>query len=183
MARGPKPKPAAIRDQLKPVRSKRKPAQAAAPDLAISNGSVGAPDWLSEDGRAIWNKEAPPFMQARLLGRTDVVSFARWCETLANWLRLKDILATAGEFYTVASAHGTYTRPHPAGSRMDRLEVRLVALEDRFGGNPSARQRIVAARANTPIGGLFDDKPGASPDPTAAPEPVKAEDSPTGFLN
>lgn len=192
MARGPKPKPGAVRDQIAPVRSKRKPATAAAAAavaVETTGPTVAAPSWLKGEARKVWDQEAPGFINARLLGRTDVVSFARWCQTMADWLELADVLRKKGQFYDVQSNHGTYIRAHPAAARMDRLETRLVALEDRFGGNPSARQRIIAARAQTPIGDLFGQPAQAAqqapqPDPTELPDTAPpVADSPTGFLN
>lgn len=190
--RGPKSKPAAIREQIAPVRSKRKTEAAAAEPAAkpeVSLATVGAPTWLKGEGRKVWDQEAPGFINARLLGRTDVVSFARWCQTMADWLELAGVLREKGQFYDVQSNHGTYIRAHPAAARMDRLETRLVALEDRFGGNPSARQRIIAARAQAPIGDLFGQPTPAAnnapqPDPTEPPDTAPAEaDRATGFLN
>lgn len=188
--RGPKAKPAGVRDQIAPVRSKRvtppqPTANAAKPETA--QGLVTAPSWLKGEARRIWDNEAPGFVNARLLGRTDVVSFGRWCQTMADWLELAEVLREKGQFYDVQSNHGTYIRAHPAAARMDRLETRLVALEDRFGGNPSARQRIIAARAQTPMGDLFG-QPSANtapqPDPTEVPDTGPAEAAPpTGFLN
>lgn len=186
--RGPKPKPAAVRDQIAPVRSKREPAKtaAAAPVEMAPSVKIAAPAWLKGEGKKVWDQEAPGFINARLLGRTDVVSFARWCQTMADWLDLAVVLKKKGQFYDVQSNHGTYIRAHPAAARMDRLETRLVALEDRFGGNPSARQRIIAARAQSPIGDLFGHppaNPAPQPDPTELPDTAPAEaDRPTGFL-
>lgn len=190
MARGPKPKPGAIREQIAPVRSRRaapKDAPAAVRPEGL-NAAVAAPAWLKGEARKVWDQEAPGFINARLLGRTDVVSFGRWCQTMADWLELAQVLRKKGQFYDVQSNHGTYIRAHPAAARMDRLETRLVALEDRFGGNPSARQRIIAARAQAPIGDLFGQAPAQQtsqdapqPDPTELPS-VKPADQPTGFL-
>lgn len=190
--RGPKPKPEGVRDQIAPVRSRREPKPAvAAPknEGPVFVAAVAAPTWLKGEGRKIWDKEAPGFINARLLGRTDVVSFGRWCQTMADWLALAEVLKKKGQFYDVKSNHGTYIRAHPAAARMDRLETRLVALEDRFGGNPSARQRIIAGRANAPLGDLFTPgqqpaTPAPQPDPTELPDTAPAPaDTPTGFLN
>lgn len=191
--RGPKPKPAGVRDQIAPVRSRRKAEPVAVAAKAVDAGAtvavvkIAPPAWLKGEARKVWDQEAPGFINARLLGRTDVVSFARWCQTMADWLELAVVLKKKGQFYDVQSNHGKYIRAHPAAARMDRLETRLVALEDRFGGNPSARQRIIAARAQSPIGDLFTPsaaaQPAPQPDPTELPSTAPAEaDRPTGFL-
>jgi hypothetical protein len=95
-------------------------------------------------------------------------------------------LQEEGEYYVVESPHGTYKRPHPLGARIETLELRLVAAEDRFGMNPAERQRIMAARAQTGVSGdLFASAPKADrpADPAPRPAEVIPGASPIGLLN
>lgn len=169
MARGPKPKPAAVRDQTNPVRSKRKPKPDAVQVAeAVLIGGTTPPAWLTGKGLDIWNDRAALLASARLLTEADVLAFARYCRNFARWLANVDILDKEGETYESESAHGKLKRAHPAFLIADRLERQLLAAEDRFGLNPSERQRIMASRMNT----------GASGDLFGGAAPTKREDDP-----
>ncbi|WP_374578309.1 phage terminase small subunit P27 family [Phenylobacterium sp.] len=178
--RGPKPKPAGVREQLEPVRSKRKGRPPEAAHASPATGPV-APDWLEGDALEEWKRRAPTLAAAKLLGPADVAAFARYCANFARWLGMFRKLQEEGEYYVVESPHGTYKRPHPLGARIETLELRLVAAEDRFGMNPAERQRIMAARAQTGVSGdLFASAPKAD---TPRPAEVIPGASPIGLLN
>jgi len=186
MARGPKPKSQAVRDQTNPVRSKRNPVLAATAIQGVVIGGVKAPDWLTADGLKIWNDRAEVLVQAKLLTEADTAAFARYCRNFARWLKAVAQLDKEGETYESESAHGKLRRAHPAFLIADRLERQLLAAEDRFGLNPAERQRIMAARMNTGASGdLFpapkrEDDPAAKPTQAAKPAPSAG---PVGFLN
>lgn len=180
--RGRKPKPAAIKDQVKPVRSARKPT-ARPPESApaVATG-VQPPEWLEGEGLAEWNRRAPTMALAKLLSAADINAFARYCANFARWLGMYRTLQEEGEYYVVESPHGTYKRPHPLGSRIETLELRLIAAEDRFGMNPAERQRIMAARAQTGVSGdLFAQPPKTEPRQDSPPATVRS--GPVGMLN
>lgn len=186
MARGPKPAPAAVRAQKAPVRSTRaKPAKAAAAEpIAPAKGK--APAWLTGDGLKIWNQLGPKLRAARLLAATDEPAFARYCRNFGDWLKLRKALDKRGFSYDADTTHGgKLRRADPDFLIADRLERQLLATEDRFGLNPAERQRIIAARAQTPAGDLFQDEPGSRPADPATPAAQAAApiDAPVGFLN
>lgn len=187
MARGPKPAPAAVRAQKAPVRSKRKPAAPAAAGAdAIPEGKGRAPAWLKGDALALWNRLAPTLRTARLLAATDELTFARYCYNFDRWLKLRQAMDKRGYTYDADTTHGgKLRRADPNFLIADRLERQLLAVEDRFGLNPAERQRIIAARAATPSGGLFDDPAPPRPEDPAAPaaEAAGPIDAPVGFLN
>lgn len=189
MARGPKPKPAAVRAQTKPVRSVRKPPEAeAASAVTAKIGGAVAPNWLKGKGLDLWNAMAPTLAQAKLLTAADVGAFGRYCRNFARWIELSEDLDKVGATYLSKSNHGELLRAHPAAMLMFRIEALLMATEDRFGLNPAERQRIMAARMNAPgLGDLFGTPLPAKPDdPVAKPtQPAQAvsDDGPIGFLN
>jgi P27 family predicted phage terminase small subunit len=182
MARGPKPKPAAVRAQTNPVRSTRTKAVAAE---AVAVNGVKPPAWLKDEGLVEWNVRAPLLAAAKLLTEADVGAFARYCRNFARWVKLSKELDADGETYESVSAHGKLKRANPVFLIADRIERQLLAAEDRFGLNPAERQRIMAARAQT---GASGDLFGAAPrqeDPAAKPaQPAKPIDNgPVGMLN
>jgi P27 family predicted phage terminase small subunit len=173
--RGPKPEPASVK--LAKGNPGRRPVGADPVIIDDSGGSVSPPAWLKGDGLIIWQRIAPRLVAMKLLGPLDAEPFGRYCQNFARWVKMQKIL-DKGEFYESESQHGKLKRIEPAFTIADRLEKHLAAAEDRFGLNPSERQRIFAARAAAGApGDLFDRHP--SGDKTAAkPGEQPAADAP-----
>lgn len=193
--RGPKAQDAAVASQKAAVRSKREKRKVAPPaQPAQANGVRKPPAWLKDRGVEIWNRLAPSLTLAKLLTASDELAFARYCRNFATWLDLRDKLDTDGysyeaESYAAASdKKTTLRRLDPNFMVSDRLERQLLAAEDRFGLNPSERQRIMVARAASGYAGdLFGAEPGGggkAQDPATPAAPAAAPiDSPVGLLN
>lgn len=184
MARGPKPKPAAVK-RARGSSGRRVVEDAIAPASSATVAGVQAPKWLEGDALDIWNSKAETLTAAKLLTSADAIAFARYCRNLARWLKMQKALDDNAEIYTVTTASGTVHRPRPEFLIADRLERQLLAAEDRFGLNPAERQRIFAARAATNApGDLFDANPVRDGDPAAKPaEPARPVEGPVGLLN
>lgn len=156
---GPKPKPAELAE-LQGNPGHRPIAKG--PELPLQPpADQTAPEWLGAEARVIWGWFAPKVRGLGWFKATDVPAFGRYCEHLATWLRLKERVAGKGESYTTTSNHGTMERLNPDFVAMLRVEEKLVALEDRFGLTPSARQQLMRGTvidtavptAGTTIGG------------------------------
>lgn len=184
--RGPKPEPSSVK--LAKGNPGRRPVGAEPAGIVDDSGaSVPPPGWLKGDGLAIWQRMAPRVAAMKLLGPLDAEPFGRYCQNFARWVKMQKILDRDGEFYESESQHGKLKRIEPAFAIADRLEKHLASAEDRFGLNPSERQRIFAARAaaGTP-GDLFDrrhadDKPASRPGEPQPAEPQKPR-SAIGYL-
>lgn len=184
--RGPKAKPAAVKAQKEPVRSKRKKTGVSeAPILAEAPND--APDWLKGEALGIYRRLGPRLRDAKLLTAADVPAFARYCKHYSRWLDLQQRLDKNGDIYEIETASGTVRRADPAFVMADRLDRMMLALEDRFGLNPAERQRIFAARASTgATGDLFGggEKPAGKDDPAATATPAaQPTEGPIGLLN
>lgn len=135
-----------------------------------AEGDARAPAWLSAEAVEIWSRLAPGLTSSNLLKRPDELTFGRYCQMFALWLRA-NLALQAGELVTVTeSAHVTMERLNKNLSAMLLLDRRLEAFEDRFGLNPAERQRIFAQRAAATL------MPGELP---LRDEPEK---TPIGFL-
>lgn len=179
--RGPKPEPAAIKEQKG---SSRRPIGSDPVAASVAAARVEAPAWLKNDGLTIWKRLAPRLIAMNLLGQTDAETFARYCRNFARWFKMQKVLDKEGETYESESPHGKYKRAHPAYMIADRLERQLTAAEANFGLNPAERQRIFAARAAAAAGGhgdLFDRPASSSPSAANKTEPAQAK-SAVGFL-
>jgi P27 family predicted phage terminase small subunit len=151
----------------------RRPIAATAASGPADSGA-GAPDWLAAEAREIWARLAPDLRQNNLIKALDELTFARYCENFALWLQARAALAAGTLVKTTTSEHVTMERLDKNLQAMLLLEKRLVDLEDRFGLNPGARQRIFAQRA---AGAGASTLPGELPlDQGPAPSPA------VGFL-
>lgn len=184
--RGRKPKPEAVREQISPVRSRRKQAaKTADAGAAVLVGGVAPPASVKGFALELWNRLAPTLILAKLLSAADVPAFARYCRLSARWEQAERTIEDEGLTYESESAHGKLKRAHPAAMLSMRYSRELLSLETQFGLLPAERQRIMANRAQTGVSGdLFAQpaKPEAEKPP--APGPVgPAVSSPVGLLN
>lgn len=116
-----------------------------------------APDWLSVEGREIWDWLAPRLTTMKILQQLDVGAFGRYCNNFGRWVKLQKRLDAEGETYESESPHGNYVRANPAFMMADRLDRACERAEANFALNPADRQRLFAARAAAGAGaGLFD---------------------------
>lgn len=189
--RGRKPKPTAIKklegDRSKKGLSKSEPK----PDLGVAPPE--APEWLSEVGRAEWERLSRQLWLNGLLGREDVQAFAAYCDHFSNAMRYRSILeeqrreearvARAQERWEHFGRRGTRPEPSTLGQasmictstgtlqqnpvigmlNVSTREMMKIATE--FGLTPSSR-----ARVNVPRGGAnFPEPKDKAPEgPTAA---------------
>jgi P27 family predicted phage terminase small subunit len=175
--RGPKPEPAAIKEQKASSRRPigKDPVVVDGADEAAPKASrVEAPEWLKKDGLAVWNRLAPRLIGMNLLGQADAETFARYCRNFARWFKMQKVLDEEGEVYETETYGNGETdrrsvlkRAHPAYLIADRLERQLNAAEANFGLNPAERQRIFAARAAGASSGAPDLFSGQAPRPSA----------------
>lgn len=182
---GRRPDPAAVKAKKAAVRSTKAPPVETT-DVPIAEASSRTPAGLKGQALAIWQKQAPILRAQRLLSAVDEPAFARYCRNYGRWLLEREKLDKRGYTYDASTTTGgKLRRADPSFLIADRLERQLLALEDRFGMNPSSRQRIVMQRAagNRPGELPLDDprKPGDSAaQPADAAQPVA---SPIGMLN
>ena len=168
--RGNKAQPAAIRE-AKGNPGKRGgniPASAEAqPALKLA-----APRKLTDAGKVIWRDLAPKLLKINLLRETDLPSFTRYCDTLAEyWKVTRELRLKKYTYEAETTVGGKLLRLNPMFMVQSRLARQLDAIEDRFGLTPRARQEVLHRMAQTPLGLPFDkpaaDKPAPSSDPTA----------------
>lgn len=160
--RGPAPKPAAVK-KAKGNSGRRPIPQGAlneeeilAQDVGVSSDPTNQstsdvtppkPDFLTDRGVGIWESLAPKLAMLQLLKNVDAMTFARYCNDFADWIRAKEDIDANGLTYESESPHGTYRRANPAVALADRMNRTLLQFESNFGLNPADRQRLYAGRA------------------------------------
>jgi P27 family predicted phage terminase small subunit len=142
MARGRTPQPDAVNAakgrSRKPAKG-RQAVPAVTPKLKLA-----VPPQLGVDAATIWQELGPELTRLNFLRQTDLQPFARYCHHLAKFWQYTADLEIEGETRLVTSAHnpdGLY-RVNPKFLMRERIEKTLLALEDRLGLNPAARQQI-----------------------------------------
>jgi P27 family predicted phage terminase small subunit len=154
-------------------------AYKAAEEAVETQVGMQPPDWISDDGRTVWNQLAPRLAAMQILKQIDSLTFGRYCEDFGLWVKLKTIVGEEGSFYESESAHGKFKRPHPAFNQAKELDSKLMQHEANFALNPADRQRLFAARAAAGQGGLFPPEPPAAGDGDG----LGKGGSPIGMLN
>lgn len=178
MARGRKAQPAEI------AAAKGNPGKRALGRPKDGEGEISLPPesqsvhpYLSNRARAIWERLAPQLRAMKMLRETDVEGVARYCEYLNRWWVLERRLRRKSITYETVSAHGKLRRMDPDFLAQGMIEKRLVALEDRYGLSPRARQEILRALAAAPLGLPLGEKSREGEAPSAP------ADSPVGLLS
>ena len=114
------------------------------PALAAS----GAPEFLTPEGLAVWQRLQPLMSSLRFVRATDELTLGRYCDQFALWLKLRKQVEDQGATVTTSSAHvQDMLRVNPAFRAMMSIEDKLTAFEDRFGLSPAARQSLLTRMA------------------------------------
>jgi P27 family predicted phage terminase small subunit len=156
--RGRKSKPAAVKiaqgnpGKRKIVENKR--VKAVDPRLS----RFSPPDWLVDEvALKVWSDTADDLVKLNFLRPSDRHSFARYCAHLSKWVAASKIIDTEGDHYETKSVTGELLkRLNPMVKVREIAEKHLIELEDRFGLNPTARQKMLRGQAALPAAGLFD---------------------------
>jgi P27 family predicted phage terminase small subunit len=181
-------KPAAVKEaQGNPGRRPIVSEGAASPVSAFD-----APRGLKAGPRKVWDALAPTLAQLRFLRPSDLTAFRRYCVFIYKWSQIEPDLIGAKATVTTVSQHNPDGLERKSATLLVALmlDKRLSEIEDRFGMNPAARQRLLlqmAQQGALPLGEhgrqtvrTESDVPGAeAPTLDLKPRP----ESPVGLLN
>lgn len=134
------------------------------------------PDWLGKEAVRVWREVLPMLSRNRFFAETDRLALGRYCVHFAEWIAARDTISVEGSTQIVRTVAGDdMARVHPAVKIRNDAERHLLALEDRFGLNPSARFSLSMKLLGEPGLGepdLFSTQPGAAPAGDGAPDPL-----------
>jgi P27 family predicted phage terminase small subunit len=165
----------------------RRPIRAVSvPALTTSTGQLVPPPWLTDkDALGVWSRVTPELARMNIITAADADTFARYCIHFAGWINACARLVKAGGetvYVKMTNSEERMPRLHPDVKVREIHERNLVDIEDRFGGSPLARYRLIAQQAAHPgaFGDLFKPREADQvPNTTAAPPPSS---SPIGAL-
>jgi P27 family predicted phage terminase small subunit len=139
--RGPAPEPT----RLKLIKG-TKPYRINTNEPVPLDRAINRPEWLSTLASEEWDRIAPHLVAMGTVTDADLSGFAIYCEAVARWRRLAELVAASPP---VVNRDGAVVKnPVYAQVRDAAAEVRLWARE--FGLTPSARAGI---RVEHVIGG------------------------------
>ncbi|MGW7247709.1 phage terminase small subunit P27 family [Streptomyces decoyicus] len=109
------------------------------PDVpAFKRVPPAAPDWLSTEARAEWDRVMPELSRLDLVKESDRAALAAYCEA---WAVFRDATETVQrEGLTIEAKQGTLAHPCVAIARNAGREVRSWAAH--FGLTPSTEQAL-----------------------------------------
>jgi P27 family predicted phage terminase small subunit len=178
--------PAAVKE-AKGNPGRRPIAREGAPPPA---SALAPPKKMSARQKALWEQFAPELAAMRILRGTDVAAFRRYVVFLDKWEEAEKMLKTAQLVTVTSSEHvQNFERRGQWLMVAIMLDKRLSEIEDRFGMNPAARQRLMLQMAQGQTGLPLEqprakvDAPGGAADAGAPVEAVPVPESPVGLLN
>ena len=124
----------------------KRPRKTPVVDLAPIAG-VDAPKHMRAKARKYWAEVAGYITDSRIVRVSDRNVLARYCETLADYVKVTGSLDKQGHVYWTESAHGKMQRISPFFLVQERLAKRLQDMEDRLGLTPASRQQILLRMA------------------------------------
>ena len=135
--RGPAPKPTALR-----VLHGDRPDRINTDEPLPAEGEIAAPDTLSDDARAAWDRLAPDLTACGVLTSWDVDAFVIVVEALARYRQATKLIN--GSALLVQGPNGLVKNPALVVQR--EAEATFAAMGARFGLTPSDRSQLKVER-------------------------------------
>ncbi|HAE59750.1 MAG TPA: hypothetical protein DCG54_09680 [Anaerolineae bacterium] len=109
----------------------------------VDAAKITAPDWLSKEGKVIWDKKVGEIAglagQSELLDALDSEMLAMFCETVANYIKLNQKKRKSLDDHKLAQAY-------------QRI---MVQCSERLGFTPGSRARLIKKRADGKVEDRF----------------------------
>lgn len=145
-ARGPKPKPAALK--LLAGNPGKRPIGAPQRGRRVTKGAPDRPAELTGEAAAEWDRLAPELDVAGLLAVTDRGILAAYCLAYADMLAARDAINRDGRTIKTpvqtskGKVIGHKITEHPAARMLERASMRVAKLAEQLGLTASSRQRL-----------------------------------------
>ncbi len=134
-ARGPAPKPTALRKLEGNPGKRALPKNEPQPEIGVAE----CPAWLSADAQAEWQRVAPELARLGILALIDAMTLAAYCEAFSRWKQAVEMMGKDGiVFVTVAG----YVAQHPAVGIANKAMAEMLKFGRELGLTPSARGRM-----------------------------------------
>lgn len=104
-----------------------------------------APEWMSSEGRNVWDRLAAQMIVKERLEPHYEDTFAAYCEAVADYVELTACIALEGRTYTVKTRNGMQQKKVAAwGARQEAL-TNMRQLGALFGMSPVDERRLAGS--------------------------------------
>ena len=153
-ARGPNKKPAAL-EMMQGCPGKREKQLKATPDPAKPKSIPKPPDWMSADGKRVWNRTISDLIAVSLFADVDYHTFAMYCHQCGRYIDLQRYINKHGYTMVHITQFGEVVKERPEMAMADRCMTQIIRLGKEFGMSPSARAAIsVPTEGDDPLGDM-----------------------------
>ena len=132
--RGPSPKPTKILEMAGSWRAKARKGEP-----HPEQGAPSCPAWLDDEAKAEWRRVTPELERTGVIAKIDRSVLAACCQRWADYVRLREELATEGATFTTPQG---YVAKNPKATLMNEALDHWLKLSDRLGLSPAARTRV-----------------------------------------
>ena len=159
MAKGRKPKPAAVKALT------GNPGKRPIPkEPKVEPGLPSCPSHLSGPARTEWKRLAPELDKLGLLRRIDRAAFAAYCEAYATWVEAKKLIKAHGLIY----AREGLLKKNPAVDIARDAMVQIRHFAEQFGLTPASRSKVAGEASQPLLPGIGEEA--VDPNKPALPE-------------
>lgn len=142
-ARGPRPKPTAVKKREGNAGKRKLNDQE--PEFETPAEVPPAPAFLNETARAEWDRVAPELFAQGLLKNPDIAALAGYCQCFARWVEAEKFIEENGSVIVMRDDDGDikYVQQAPQVGISNRMLEHMRKFAAEFGMTPSARSRVV----------------------------------------
>lgn len=106
----------------------------------VGGGKPACPRWLSKEGKSEWRYVANLLHEAGLLTKLDRMALAAYCEAVAVFRKMSEILAETGAYAT--RTHNDNLIQSPEVQLRNKAMDQMLKFMTEFGMTPSSRTRF-----------------------------------------
>ncbi|KIC19629.1 MULTISPECIES: P27 family phage terminase small subunit [unclassified Leisingera] len=103
-----------------------------------------APDFMSSEGREVWERLAPVVAQKGRLEPHHVDLFAAYCEACADFIRFTGDIAMMGSYFETTGRHGKQEKRRVVWSQRNDALATMQRISSLFGMSPVDEKRLGA---------------------------------------
>ncbi len=103
-----------------------------------------APEWMSAEGRDVWDRLAPVMAQKKRLEAHYEDLFGAYCEACADFIRFTGDIAAFGSWYEVKTRNGLQQKHRATWKQRNDSLAAMQRIGALFGMTPVDEQRLAA---------------------------------------
>jgi len=101
-----------------------------------------APEWMSEEGREVWDELAPAMAIKRRLEKHFERGFAAYCEAAADYMRFTGEIAAFGSYYETETRNGKQEKHRAVWRQREDALSAMLRIGALFGMTPVDETRL-----------------------------------------